>query len=744
MQQPVCDYSLELDEETYPKAECHLNKKVDPHEENVDLSGNSDSESDAFQLCETRAISIGMDCNMSPVGCVQRRSCSEPPILLKVPSKEQEESYSAPFQFDRHAPGRISTSPTLRRLRNSVASVSQASGLQERFDGTRLGSQREPAGSLRHICKSPPRCTMYCSSSSFSLPSCIHEKLLSSKENSETPLAALEIFDLKSKLPHQKDQLSNGNSEPVFQKFWKVNTATLPGREQVSQLNTTQQACVQKKELLISSSCRSAERRRSSVVVSLPGLEVFPGDLLVSDDAADYLQRSALLLNTGQVQESKKPRWPFARKGANKTWHEMITTQQTEEKDTDDPLEMRKKEAMWELFTSECSYFLDRLLVLKMIFVNTLKYLQNNEFLVDVDLWGLFANLEELNKVSLSFVTDFFKIIKDHVTASESSLDFISVLTKYFQGNLCQTHQIYCLHYTSAIFYLENLRQREDFGIYLKWCEQNEQCKRLHLPELLVAPLHRLTRYPLLLNNIWKRSTDAAQKATILSIKEKVEKSLRDLEGKVKWLDNFQKFRQLQEVIIWPPLWDRDKRFFLPECLKHILRENMSENILSSSNRQLLREGRLTLAESTRILDVYLFLFNDFLLITKTKRNKKKYGGSDSGLIPVCPSLSPELQSLVKDGGSCTVLDQPIPLDRLTLKNIDPFHVTVLGLRNAFVIQHENRYQQCIGVFLLQAQTETVKKTWMSEIEIAVSNYANGHETQKSSFFCLPSESSEI
>ncbi|CAM5084456.1 unnamed protein product [Eretmochelys imbricata] len=621
MQPPVCDYSLELDEKTYPKAECHLNKQTDPHEENVDLSGNSDSESDIFQPCETRAISIGMDCKRSPVGCIQRRSCSEPLILPKVPLKEHEESYSAPFQFDRHAPGRISTSPMLRRLRNSVTSVSQASGLQEGFDGT--------------------------------------------------------------------------------------------------------------------SSCRSAERRRSSVVVSLPGLEVFPGDLLVSDDDADYLQRSPLLLNG----ESKKPRWPFARKGAskdkqkqmsdlknclstikitdcsgyefhsfkNKTWHEMITTQQAQQKDTDNPLEVRKEEAVWELFTSECSYFLDRLLVLKTIFVNTLKYLQNNEFLVDVDLWGLFANLEELNQVSLSFVTDFFKIVKDHITASESSLDFISVLTKYFQGNLCQTHQIYCLHYTSAIFYLENLRQREDFGIYLKWCEQNEQCKQLHLPELLVAPLHRLTRYPLLLNNIWKRSTDAAQKATIHSIKEKVEKSLRDLEGKVKWLDNFQKCRQLHEVIIWPPLWDRDKRFFLPECLKHILRENMSENILSSSNRQLLHEGRLTLAESTRILDVYLFLFSDFLLITKTKRNKKKYGGSDVSLIPVCPSFSPELQSLVKDGGSCTVLDQPIPLDRLTLKNIDPLHVTVLGLRNAFVIQHENRYQQCIGVFLLQAQTETVK-----------------------------------
>nr|XP_025044438.1 pleckstrin homology domain-containing family G member 7 [Pelodiscus sinensis] len=378
------------------------------------------------------------------------------------------------------------------------------------------------------------------------------------------------------------------------------------------------------------------------------------------------------------------------------------------------------------------------------VFLNTLKYLQTNEFLLDVDLWGLFANLEELIQVSLSFVTDFFKIVKDHVTASDSSLDFLSVLTKYFQGNLCQTHQIYCLHYTSAVFYLENLKQREDFGIYLKWCEQKEQCNRLHLPELLVAPLHRLTRYPLLLYNIWKRSSDATQKASIHSIKEKVEKSIRDLEGKVKWLDNFQKFRQLQEIIIWPPLWDRDKRFFIPEYLKHILRENMSENILSSNTRELLREGRLTLAESTRILDVYLFLFNDFLLITKTKRNKKKYGGSDTGLIPVCPSFSPELQSLIKDGGSCTVLDQPIPLDRLTLKTIDPFHVTVLGLQNAFVIQHENRYQQCIGVFLLQAQTEMVKRTWMSQIEIAISNYSNGHETQKSSFFCVPAESSEI
>lgn len=49
----------------------------------------------------------------------------------------------------------------------------------------------------------------------------------------------------------------------------------------------------------VSSSChartwvpRLQERRRSSVVVSLPGLDVSPGDLFVSNGAADILNRS--------------------------------------------------------------------------------------------------------------------------------------------------------------------------------------------------------------------------------------------------------------------------------------------------------------------------------------------------------------------------------------------------------------------------------------------------------------------
>ncbi|KAM6321503.1 pleckstrin homology domain-containing family G member 7 [Aegotheles albertisi] len=758
MQQPISDYSPDLVKETCISME-HPNREAKIHKGNAALSGSNIPE-DVFSPCEVQAVSVCMGTTMPPGDYIQRGYTES--SLLKLPTEECIGSHHAPFQFDRHALARISTSPTLRRIR--MASASQTLSFQDCPDTAQLGNQKEYTGSLHHICKSPRRCT---TSSSLLLPSCVHAKLLSSKAKPETTIEDLESVSPTSKLPSQKDHLSNGSPNETLQNSWRANSATLPRR--YLHPSPIPQESVQKTGLPLQ---RSAERRRSSVVVSLPGLEVFPGDLIVSDSAMDYLPHTALLLSA----ESKKPRWPFAKRGVgkdkqkqasdlenclssikiidfstyefhffkSKSWQEFIKVQQTEQKDFDSQLEAKKEEAVWELFTSECTYFLDHLLVLKTIFMNTLKYLQSNEFLLDVDLWRLFANLEELNKISLSFLKTFFETVKEHVRNSDSPMDFSSILRKFFQGDLCQTHQIYCLNYTSAVFYLENLRQREDFGIYLKWCEQNEQCKRLHLPELLVAPLHRLTRYPLLLNNIWKRSTDDTEKGFIWSLKEKVEKSIRDLEGKVKWLDNFQKFRQLQEVIIWPQVWDRDKRFFVPECLKQSLRENSNENILSSANRLLLHEGRLTLAESTRLLDVYLFLFDDFLLITKIKRNKKKYGGSDTSLIPVCPSLTPELQSFIKEGGFCMVLDQPIPLDRLILKNVDPIHVTVFSLRNAFLIQHENRYRQSIAVFLLQAQTETAKKTWMSQIETAISNYTTQHETKKSTAFCFPAESSEI
>lgn len=43
-----------------------------------------------------------------------------------------------------------------------------------------------------------------------------------------------------------------------------------------------------------------------------------------------------------------------------------------------------------------------------------------------------------------------------------------------------------------------------------------------------------------------------------------------DLEGKVKWLDNYQKVKQLRDALVWLPVWERDKRAFVPEVRLHV------------------------------------------------------------------------------------------------------------------------------------------------------------------------------
>lgn len=222
MQQPSSDHSPDLVKETGISMEI-LNREADPHKESVALSGSSSPE-DVFSSCETHAVSVCMDTTMPPGDYIRRRGYTES-SLLKLSAEECIGSHHAPFQFDRHALARISTSPTLRRLR--MASASQALSFQDCFDAAQLVNQKEYTSSLHHICKCPPRCT---TTSSLSLPSCVHAKLLSSKARSETTIADPESASTRSKLPSQKDPLSNSSPNETLQNSRRANSATLSRR----------------------------------------------------------------------------------------------------------------------------------------------------------------------------------------------------------------------------------------------------------------------------------------------------------------------------------------------------------------------------------------------------------------------------------------------------------------------------------------------------------------------------------
>lgn len=501
------------------------------------------------------------------------------------------------------------------------------------------------------------------------------------------------------------------------------------------------------------------------MVVSLPGLDVSPGDLFVSNGVADILNFS----------DTKKPKWPFSRRSTTKGTttrtasdiEKYLLKEQIQDwRDTDfqkykdcsleeflrdcdssqlmsdcDPQDYKRQEAIWELFTSECVYFLDQLMVLKEVFLATLTNLQMRDYLSDVDTWRLFANLNELCLVSFGFLTSLLHVIKESwkMPVAGAGPTLLELLHKAIQESICHCLQKYCLNYSTALFYLDSLKHREDFGSYVKWCERNQECRRLQLRDLLVAPLQRLTRYPLLLRNVGKRSRTEEEESALQSVAEQVDTSICDLEGKVKWLDNYQKVKLLRDALVWLPVWERDKRAFIPENLKHLLKAVTLENLIA--HRCLLHEGKLVLTENAKLHDVYLFLFDDFLLITKIKRNKKKSTGPEQN--PLRLPQNQELDQLLKEGCTFTVLDQPISLDRLQLRSVDQLNAAASGLSQSFIIMHQNRYQQCIAAFILQAPSEAVKRVWMSEIEGAVTTL-NSQQPPRVKSSSLWVESSQI
>ncbi|KAH0616739.1 hypothetical protein JD844_028108 [Phrynosoma platyrhinos] len=218
---------------------------------------------------------------LSPKIITRRYGLSNDPHLLKVPTVEDDDVAITPYQFHRHAPERISTSPTLRRLRNSTSSMSQVFPLQDGTENTTMGSPIAQTDSSVPVCQHPLICSQSYSSSHPSL--C--ENSLSLREKSPS-------IDPISFQPHFKDDFCDGQ---------KLQNTTENNPFFLSEGKQNSQECGQELDLHRSTSPdNSRERRHSSVVVSLPGFEMFPGDLLISDSAAKFLYHSASLQCSGQ------------------------------------------------------------------------------------------------------------------------------------------------------------------------------------------------------------------------------------------------------------------------------------------------------------------------------------------------------------------------------------------------------------------------------------------------------------
>ncbi|XP_013405668.1 pleckstrin homology domain-containing family G member 7 [Lingula anatina] len=360
-----------------------------------------------------------------------------------------------------------------------------------------------------------------------------------------------------------------------------------------------------------------------------------------------------------------------------------------------------------------------------------LKKVQVEGFLMSADVQELFGNLDELCYVSYTFCKDFLaSLLKDMgPTCFGSTAALISAferLTKHSRNG--EVYHRYCLNYSNALAHLENVRkQHEEFGEFDKWCSQDPRCNRLQLTDLLVAPMQHWTKMPLLLKEIRKYTENTEERMQLTESIEDVEKSLEQLNDKMKWVKNFERVLEIQHQIVWPSISETDPKSFIPEFLKSTLSQQPCERLLASPKRHLMYEGPVTLVEQSKGQEMYIFLFDDIFLLTKLKKShRKKTSVVDQNPNNYKADASP---------GTYTVYRQPISLDRFSLHDVGPAEAQANGLKNAFVIVQITRFQQIVGIYTFQAPSETAKAAWLDNLREAKEKYNGDRNASRHNSF---------
>nr|CAH8845956.1 unnamed protein product [Trichobilharzia regenti] len=174
----------------------------------------------------------------------------------------------------------------------------------------------------------------------------------------------------------------------------------------------------------------------------------------------------------------------------------------------------------------------------------------------------------------------------------------------------------------------------------------------------------------------------------------------------MRWLKNFERLQEIQSQLIWPSVSELEPRVFIPEFLRQSLARQPCERLIANPKRQLLHEGFLTLNDGTKTIEIFAFLFDDFLLITRIKKPPKKKSFSENPLIG----------RSITEGGVFVVYRQVIALDRFTIHDLGIVEATANGLRNAIVLVLITRFQQITGVYTLQAANELDKQRWIEKL----------------------------
>ncbi|NXS85401.1 ARHGB factor, partial [Erpornis zantholeuca] len=206
--------------------------------------------------------------------------------------------------------------------------------------------------------------------------------------------------------------------------------------------------------------------------------------------------------------------------------------------------EVDRQEVINELFGTEGSH-LRILRVLDLLFYQRLR---RENLLSREELGLLFPNLPDLIDVHNSLWESMKKLREEGPIIREIG----DLMLARFDGAAKEEFQrvaaTFCSYQSLALELIKTKQRKESrFQLFMQEAESNPQCRRLQLKDLIVAEMQRLTKYPLLLENIIKcTEAGSPEQEKLIRAREQCRDVLRFVNEAVRGAENRQRLRSFQ------------------------------------------------------------------------------------------------------------------------------------------------------------------------------------------------------
>uniref|UniRef100_A0A8B9XGU4 Rho guanine nucleotide exchange factor 26 n=1 Tax=Bos mutus grunniens TaxID=30521 RepID=A0A8B9XGU4_BOSMU len=284
------------------------------------------------------------------------------------------------------------------------------------------------------------------------------------------------------------------------------------------------------------------------------------------------------------------------------TWSQLSAVKRNGLSQTVSQEERKRQEAIFEVISSEHSYLLSLEILIRMF--------KNSKALSDTmtktESHHLFSNITDVCEASKKFFTE--------LEARHQNNIFIEDISDIVEKHTTSTFDPYVKYCTNEVYQQRTLQKllatNPSFKEVLSRIESHEDCRNLPMISFLILPMQRVTRLPLLMDTICQKTPKDSPKYEVCK------RALKEVSKLVRLCNEGARKMERTEMMY---------------TINSQLEFKIKPFPLVSSSRWLVKRGELTAYVEDTVLfskrtskqQVYFFLFNDVLIITKKKRSER-------------------------------------------------------------------------------------------------------------------------